>query len=79
MAMIDSTRRATRDQVDRLFWLIAMVSLGLVALKGGVSAVKSFSDGEYWQASLGLVIFIVGVSALEFLHRAFARSRRDGG
>ena len=77
--MIYFMRRATRDQIDRLFWLIAMVSLGLVALKAGVSAVKGFSDGEYWQASLGLVIFIVGVSALGFLHRAFARSRGDGG
>jgi hypothetical protein len=44
--------------VDRLFYLIAMAFLGLVALEA-VSTVKDLSDGDDWQAGFGLVILIV--------------------
>lgn len=73
--MLGSERRPTKGQADRLFYLISIGLLALVAVKSGLSAVKDFSDGQYWQAAFGLVLVIVSVTVIEFLGRVFKRSR----
>lgn len=75
--MLDSVRRPSRSQVDRLFYLIALGFLGLVTIKAAVSTAKGLSDSDYWAASIGLVIMIVGVTVIQLLQRIFRTSRQS--
>ncbi len=74
--MLDSVRRPSRSQVDRLFYFIAMGFLGLVAIKAAVSTAKDLSDADYSAASISLVV-IVGVTVIQFLQRMFRTSRHS--